>query len=661
MDLKNRLKELKRHDLNCSVFDVYNYNGLSMQELLCQFFNKINECVEMSNNTLDITDWLVNEGLKEEVVKKLLLWYSDGTFEELINNTLFENLNNKIDEFTENMTYINVDSFGAVGDGVTDDTEAIEKCINYVTNNLKNTKKIVFSPGKNYMVNEIYPKSGNTIDFTGATIKKIPTIEGSYGVLSIHKQNNVTIINPTIIGDRKLHLGSDGESGHGIRIGGCKNIYVHNANISDCWGDGIYLGLPADTVNDNINLMGEIKINNCRRQGVSVVYCTNSFIDTIIAENINGTDPQCVLDIEPNRDFESVNNLHIKNVIGRNCANGINIILNTPDMNITIDKISLENCNKTIEIGNNPEPNKTGESDTISSKEKSITIGEIYISKCEDMPLVRIFNHTINYPKITINKIVCDRYEIKYTGTSSTKKCLILMESTMYSPLKCYSYGNVTIDEIIVNNLKSENIKTLVVINRLTTTEQEYPITLENVYINKIRVDDINKLVRPLTQASHHKNFYVDYPNVCSVYGANSTALMNGFNVVLTEHQTSNTIDLRANVSQCILYTNKYNFTLSFMEGTDKCEVYLDGVLKDVSTGSLSFTATQDKLYQISKVGETIYITSMFNTPKNNKIVSTSSRPTGVPQGSQVFDGQINKPIWYKGGGEWVDATGTVV
>ena len=97
MDLKNRLKELKPHDLNCNVFDVYNYNGLSMQELLCQFFTKINECVGVSNNTLDIVEWLVNEGLKKEVIEKLLLWYQDGTLEELINVTLFENLNNKID------------------------------------------------------------------------------------------------------------------------------------------------------------------------------------------------------------------------------------------------------------------------------------------------------------------------------------------------------------------------------------------------------------------------------------------------------------------------------------------------------------------------------------------------------------------------------------
>ena len=564
-------------------------------------------------------------------------------------------------EVEERITSVNVDSFGAIGDGVNDDTKAISDCIDYVTNILKNSKKIVFSPGKTYMVDEIYPKSGNTIDFTGSVIKKIPTDNDVYGVLTIHKQKNINIINPKIIGDKENHLGTYGESGHGIRIGGCENVFIHNANISNCWGDGIYIGLVGDTFNNNINLLGEIKVNNCRRQGVSVIYCTNSFIDTIIAEDIRGTDPQCALDIEPNRSFESVSNLHIKHVIGRNCAKGVNIILNTPDMDITIDKISLENCEGSIYIANNPEENKSGESETISSAEKSITIGEIYLSKCVDRPIVRVRNHTVNYPKISINKIMCDRYEIIDTDVPTTEQCLVLMESTTYSLLDCSTYGNVTIDEISVNNLKTE-IATLVIKNNLTTSSLDYPISIENVYINKIHVNDMTKIRRPLTQAAAHNNFYIDHPNKFSVYGANSSSLMNGFNVILSEHYEGTNIDIRANLCQCVLYTNKLSFSFNFIEGTKNNNVYLDGVLQDVTKGGLNISQSQDKLFQISKTGNNIYITTMFGTvPKCNKVVSTNSRPTGVGIGAQVFDGQINKPIWYTGSGKWVDANGTIV
>lgn len=98
MDLNKKLKELKPQQLNCNVFDVYSYNGLTMQDLLCQFFTTINECVKSTNEVIDLTDWLVSVGLEEEVVKKLMELIKDGTIENLINDNLFNNLNNKINE-----------------------------------------------------------------------------------------------------------------------------------------------------------------------------------------------------------------------------------------------------------------------------------------------------------------------------------------------------------------------------------------------------------------------------------------------------------------------------------------------------------------------------------------------------------------------------------
>ena len=96
MDLNKKLKELKPQQLNCNVFDVYSYNGLTMQDLLCQFFTTINECVKSTNEVIDLTDWLVNIGLEEEVVKKLMVLIEDGTVEKLINVNLFNTLNDKI-------------------------------------------------------------------------------------------------------------------------------------------------------------------------------------------------------------------------------------------------------------------------------------------------------------------------------------------------------------------------------------------------------------------------------------------------------------------------------------------------------------------------------------------------------------------------------------
>lgn len=99
MDLNKKLEDLKPQHLNCNVFDVYSYNGLTMQDLLCQFFTKINECVQVSNNTIDLTKELIEIGLPNEVAKQLSVWINDGTFEKMINSTLLENINNKVDDF----------------------------------------------------------------------------------------------------------------------------------------------------------------------------------------------------------------------------------------------------------------------------------------------------------------------------------------------------------------------------------------------------------------------------------------------------------------------------------------------------------------------------------------------------------------------------------
>lgn len=101
--MNEKITELKKQDLNCNVFSVYDYDGLSMNELLCQFFNKINECIKTSNETIDLTKWLVNEGLTQEVVKKLLSWLEDGTLETVINENIFNDLStkvNRLDKFT---------------------------------------------------------------------------------------------------------------------------------------------------------------------------------------------------------------------------------------------------------------------------------------------------------------------------------------------------------------------------------------------------------------------------------------------------------------------------------------------------------------------------------------------------------------------------------
>lgn len=70
--------------INDKIKSVYNFNELSLQDLLSKFFEKINESIESSNQALSFLEYLKNEGLPKEVIKELNLMYQDGRLTTLI-------------------------------------------------------------------------------------------------------------------------------------------------------------------------------------------------------------------------------------------------------------------------------------------------------------------------------------------------------------------------------------------------------------------------------------------------------------------------------------------------------------------------------------------------------------------------------------------------
>lgn len=187
MELSKKLAELRPPMLNCNAFSIYDYpDCYSITELLCEFFKAINGCIEICNKTIDLTEWLVNEGLSIEVAKKLDLWLQDGTLQELINEKIFKELSDKVDTNklnierierdykqadsdlkTEFKSYIHahVNMFGAKGDGVTDDILAIQNCIDYVKS--KGGGIVEFGKGKYKISNAIYLPSEVTLQGEG--------------------------------------------------------------------------------------------------------------------------------------------------------------------------------------------------------------------------------------------------------------------------------------------------------------------------------------------------------------------------------------------------------------------------------------------------------------------------------------------------------------
>ena len=69
---------------------VYDFSDMTDEELRCKFFQKLQECIDLCNNTNEIVEWIKNEGLKKEVNELLTTWLEDGTLNEIIDSNLID-------------------------------------------------------------------------------------------------------------------------------------------------------------------------------------------------------------------------------------------------------------------------------------------------------------------------------------------------------------------------------------------------------------------------------------------------------------------------------------------------------------------------------------------------------------------------------------------
>ena len=85
--------------------NVYQMEDYTINQLLCSFFSKINECIDVSNESFNYLEWLKTEGLQSETSEMLNLWLEDGTLESLINvdkfNRLSAELTKKVDDLLQ--------------------------------------------------------------------------------------------------------------------------------------------------------------------------------------------------------------------------------------------------------------------------------------------------------------------------------------------------------------------------------------------------------------------------------------------------------------------------------------------------------------------------------------------------------------------------------
>ena len=219
---------------------------------------------------------------------------------------------------------VNVKDLGAKGNGIANDTVAIQSAIDQVTG----TGGIVHIPNGIYMIDAVVHlllKSNMTISMDENTVlKAIPNNQKNYGIIRIEHAENANIVGGTVEGERNQHEGSGGEWGMGIEIYDSKNVVIEQLVSKDNWGDGFYVG------NNSVHsLFCSVTADNNRRQGMSITSADSVRIMDSIFKNTHGTAPMDGLDLEPN-EGETINNVQILNSHFLN-NQGCGIELSVPD------------------------------------------------------------------------------------------------------------------------------------------------------------------------------------------------------------------------------------------------------------------------------------------------------------------------------------------
>jgi len=199
---------------------------------------------------------------------------------------------------------VNVRDKGALGNGVHDDTAAFQAAVNA----LPSTGGTVVVPPGTYMINaltsvRLRSKMRLQLDPL-AQVKAIANSSDRYIMFKLWNLNNVEITGGQIIGERVAHVGTTGQWGYGVAIQGSSKVFVHDISISNCWGDGIFIGTATSgttTVKASDVTLNQVVSTNNRRQGLSITPAQRVYVVNSTFTGQNGTAPQAGIDIEPGK------------------------------------------------------------------------------------------------------------------------------------------------------------------------------------------------------------------------------------------------------------------------------------------------------------------------------------------------------------------------
>lgn len=535
-DMKN-LTPFKLCVLQNFPFIEADFDAVTNYQLLCKVVEYLNKVIDNNNKQ--------NNNITQLEQNFITLYnYVKDYFDNL---DVQNEINNKIDElittgeFNSFLSGIYTpEMFGAKGDGVTDDTEAIQKALTFNNVNIS----------KNYLITENLVLHSNLKVFGGGTITKKSEFNDSYLnhsifsctnsnnidinnivlisnslAISVHGCSNVNITNLIINSKKYSILISDSEknesngitisniklendvtiiSSDGIHInGGCSNIYV--TNVSGTTGDDFIALNAIEGIRKTIK---NIIIDNIKCSGYAGVRLYGQLNCVIENVSIN------------NSYINSDNGIRLTNIIGF-----IEINLNAP----TFNNIVFSNCIVDSSIRNV----------FLSYINGSVTFNNCTFVTSEN-PNVGLFNSSIN------SSLIFDSCVFNTNSTSFIQDCVIGTP-----PENCNTYINITINSCDIKKTLlcfGTNKKTININNCDIDT---YLISRNNPDVIDLSIKECRINITPFSGAS--KGIYAIKDSIL-----NAEYLLNNI------ESSNNTI---LDISNIIVNNNKKNTFCLFKDG----------------------------------------------------------------------------------------------
>lgn len=196
------------------------------------------------------------------------------------------------DFYVETTETVDALSFGLVGDGTTDNTEAFRNLLS------KSHRTIRVQAGE-YVTGKLHiPSNTILILEPGVVIRDSGRLRKYDQLINILGENvHIEGLGAVVVSRRSDYTSHEWR--HGVHIFGAKRVLIEGLESSSHGGDGFYIGGPPGKPSTDIIIRG-CKAENNRRQGLSITSARRVRIVDCEFVNTNGTAPQFGVDLEPN-------------------------------------------------------------------------------------------------------------------------------------------------------------------------------------------------------------------------------------------------------------------------------------------------------------------------------------------------------------------------